>query len=163
MDSLYFLGMKVSQWLSLILVIAFAFFAVYLIYKAKKSNQQIFLPRKAKAGVVSENLNASQIMNDNQIGKTNEVEDNEKAEEQSRIEDKKESKLEKLVKEKGKKKSKNNANKNVNKNAKNNVLKAQDLDKINAEGKQKILKNGGENAGAKSGNKAKTTARNAKK
>lgn len=159
MDSLYFLGLKVSQWLSLILIIAFASFAIYLIYKARKNNQQIFVPRKAKAGVVSENLNASQIMNDNQIDKTSEAEENEKTDEQGKIEDKKESKLEKLIKEKGKKKSKNNANKN----AKSNVLKAQELGKINAEGKQKTPKNGGENAGKKSENKAKTTAKNAKK
>lgn len=43
MDSLYFLGLRVSQWLSLLLVVAFLVYAVYIILKAKKQNQKIFL------------------------------------------------------------------------------------------------------------------------
>ena len=55
MDSLYFLGLKVSQWLSLILIIAFTIFAIYLIYKARKNNQAIFVQRKTQALAVEAN------------------------------------------------------------------------------------------------------------
>ena len=42
MDSLYFLGLRVSQWLSLALVIGFGIYALYLITKEKKRGNHIF-------------------------------------------------------------------------------------------------------------------------
>lgn len=46
MDSLYFLGLRVSQWLSLILIIAFLIYAVIIIVRAKKANKPIFVFKK---------------------------------------------------------------------------------------------------------------------
>lgn len=53
MDSLYFLGLRVSQWLSLVLIIVFGAIAVYLIYKAKKRGETIIVWKNAVLAGVS--------------------------------------------------------------------------------------------------------------
>ena len=55
MDSLYFLGLRVSQWLSLLLIISFGAYAVYLIVQARKRGEPIFETNKKCAVANTQN------------------------------------------------------------------------------------------------------------
>lgn len=67
MDSLYFLGLRVSQWLSLLLILVFLSLAIYLIVRAKKNNEPIFnFKQKAIAGI-NDNANALKNIDANNL------------------------------------------------------------------------------------------------